>query len=379
MRAQIHAIRDRFKEVDVRPGGIADFALGPTEEVGLEALADPRWSLYSLDIAREEAVFVELPPGADLAEAPFVGVMQFRSAVRAAVAPLAALETLASLAGPQPPPVLVYSMGRCGSTLLNAMLNASGALWSLSEPWAVDMILLGQAQLGRARAVALLRAAAAVLARPPAARRGQRLAMKFRASTLFSAPSLEEAFPGADNVFLYREAIGWAKSRQRLRGIIFRQIGAQPTGSAPVGAQPGGSPNYFRILGGGADVARLARIFGFDLDSATDAEVLAASWAAFLEGLDAMRMAGMKAFALRYDDLMRDRQALARLFAHLRAPPPSEAALEAILSADSQAGTSIARDASAEALSAAQIEDMLRTLARHPVYGAPDARLAEAP
>src|SRR5579862_7428976 len=100
MRAKIYPIRDRFKEVDVRPGGIADFTLGPVEDVDAQALADPYWSLYSLDIAREEAVFVELPPGADLAEAPFVGVMQFRLAVRAAVAPLAALERLAAMAGP---------------------------------------------------------------------------------------------------------------------------------------------------------------------------------------------------------------------------------------------------------------------------------------
>ena len=379
MRALIHPIRDRFKDVDIRPGGIADFTLAPPEDVDAEILADPSWSLYSLDVANAEAVFVELPPGADLAQAPFVGVMQFRTAVRAAVAPLAALEILASLAGPQSPPALVYSMGRCGSTLLNAMLNASGTLWSLSEPWAIDTILIGEARLGRARAVTLLRAAAAVLARPPAARRGRRLAMKFRASTLFSAPSLDEAFPGAANVFLYREAIGWARSRERLRGIIFRQIGTQPIRSPPVGAQSAGSPNYFRILGAGADVARLGRIFGFDPNSATDAQALAASWAAFLEGLDAMRLAGMKAFALRYDDLLNDRRALARLFAHLHAPLPSETALAAILGLDSQAGTSIARDASAGALSPAQIAEFLHILARHPVYGSPESRLAEAP
>ena len=362
MRAQIYPILDRFKEVDVRPGGIADFTLGPPEDVDAAVLSDPRWSLYSLGVANEEAVFVELPPGTDLAQAPFVGVMQFRTAVRAAVAPLAALEMLASLAGPQSPPALVYSMGRCGSTLLNAMLNASGALWSLSEPWAIDMALIGEARLGRARAVALLRAAAAVLARPPAARRGRRLAMKLRASALFSAPLLEDAFPGADNIFLYREAIGWARSRQRLRGIILRHIG---------------SPNYFRILGAGVDVARLGQIFGFDPNAATDSQALAASWVAFLEGLDAMRLAGMKAFALRYDDLPRDRRALARLFAHVHAPLPSETALAAILGADSQAGTSIARDASAGALSPAQIEEFLRILARHPVYGSPESRLTE--
>ena len=321
MRASLHDILNRHKTIDVRPGGLDDFTLGPAEDVDISVAAAPTWSLYSLDFAREHAVFVELPRGADLAQAPFFGVMQFRLAQRVLAMPLAAMEALAEDAAPQKPPVLIYSMGRCGSTLLSAILNGSGAMWSLSEPWAIDAVQQGESALGRPRATTLLRAVRTLLDRPPEARRGQRLALKFRSQLVLSAPLLNEALPDATNIFLYRDALGWAQSRQRLSRNILRQLGECPSGPA----------RAWRLLSGAVDLAQLGEKFGFDPATASDAQALAASWTAYLQQLDALRRRGMKIFAMRYDDLVHDRRALARLFAFCGAPPPSEAALTAIL------------------------------------------------
>jgi hypothetical protein len=50
-----------------------DFNLVPEGQIGVaELAASPDWTLYALDMARQQAVLVLMPPGTDLSTATFV-------------------------------------------------------------------------------------------------------------------------------------------------------------------------------------------------------------------------------------------------------------------------------------------------------------------
>ena len=102
-----------------------DFTLGPAAATeALRVIDDRNWSLYGLDRARDIAVFVDVPTGTDLADSPFAYATQFRLARRVLTMSLAAFEGVAELAAPVGPVIFIFSIGRCGSTLMSHALNA---------------------------------------------------------------------------------------------------------------------------------------------------------------------------------------------------------------------------------------------------------------
>ena len=87
-----------------------DFDLGLATPAPARMVIDqPGWSLYSLDHARDLAVFVQLPDGTDLADSAFAYATQVRLARRVLTMPLAELEAVADLAPPVPRVILVFS------------------------------------------------------------------------------------------------------------------------------------------------------------------------------------------------------------------------------------------------------------------------------
>ena len=113
---------------------LADFQLGPAFAASPRVITQqPGWSLYGLDRAADCAVFVDLPPGTDLAQSPFSYATQHRLARRVLTMPLADLEREAELAPPLPRMVLIFSIGRCGSTLMSHALNTVPGVWCLSR------------------------------------------------------------------------------------------------------------------------------------------------------------------------------------------------------------------------------------------------------
>ena len=98
-------------------------------------IRNPSLSLYCLDDSKKRAIFVETPPDIDLSEAPFYYQAQFQHALRLIAVPYEDLHRLAREAGdPFEKLVLIYSVGRCGSTLLSRVFNQVHEVVSLSEP-----------------------------------------------------------------------------------------------------------------------------------------------------------------------------------------------------------------------------------------------------
>ena len=92
-------------------------------------------SLYCLNHASRQAIFAELPPGIDLASAPFYYQAQFDHAQRLVAVPYAEFHQLAeTIPLDLSRLILIHNIGRCGSTLLSSAFNQLDGVISFSEP-----------------------------------------------------------------------------------------------------------------------------------------------------------------------------------------------------------------------------------------------------
>ena len=169
---------------------------------------------YCADLARERALFTTHDEAglAKLLAAAFMFNDQLETATGALSVPFERLDEV--VAPPTAPPVLVFSPGRTGSTLLVRLLAAAG-LACASEP---DML----AQLARAPRDAfrlLPQGTREALARACLAQLGHTLGggviVKLRSQCNARPLLLTEAAPGCRVVFMLRGVAGWALSRHR--------------------------------------------------------------------------------------------------------------------------------------------------------------------
>ena len=169
---------------------------------------------YCADLARERALFTTHDEAglAKLLAAAFMFNDQLETATGAISVPFEQLDE--AIAPPPAPPVLVFSPGRTGSTLLVRLLAAAG-LACASEP---DMLT----QLARAprEAFALLPPGTReALARACLAQLGHTLGggviVKLRSQCNARPLLLTGAAPGCRVVFMLRGVAGWALSRHR--------------------------------------------------------------------------------------------------------------------------------------------------------------------
>ena len=132
MRAAAFKITGKYPAPNVATR--ADFMLEPAGEVPAELLlTSPTISLYAFDDEARSAIFIETPPGLELSAAPFYYAAQRDHATRLFTLPYSDFNTLAATL-PDPSLALLYSVGRCGSTLLSNALGQLEDVVSLSEP-----------------------------------------------------------------------------------------------------------------------------------------------------------------------------------------------------------------------------------------------------
>ena len=152
MTALLHDILARKKDFWADVSKIDDFTLEPGSTVAHETvLRAPEWSLYCLDLEQDKALFVELPKGTDLAEAAFVYNAQFDTALRAVTMPLDTMIAMAHHVPDTTKLALLFSTGRCGSTLASRILARLPNVWSLSEPDYFTNLALARFTLDPAR------------------------------------------------------------------------------------------------------------------------------------------------------------------------------------------------------------------------------------
>ena len=148
-----------------------------------------------------------------LSAAPFYYAAQREHATRLLTIPYSDFNTLA-LGLPDPPLNLLYSVGRCGSTLLSNALRQLEEVVTLSEPDVYTHVVGMREPDGSrdAELIALLRSATRFLCSSTQAK----WFIKFRGSCIEIADLMAEAFPEAEALFLYRDLKGWSQSMERL-------------------------------------------------------------------------------------------------------------------------------------------------------------------
>jgi hypothetical protein len=291
---------------------------------------------YCLDHKNRRMIFAETPPPVDLSAAPFYYQAQFETATRFIALPYERVHQIAMrLPAGFEELVLIYSVGRCGSTLVSKMWGRLDDTYSLSEPDVFTEIshLRGQGRLTDGDALQLLGSAVRLLYRPPTPRK--RFVIKFRAQCIESAELMYWLHPAASLVFMYRNAIDCIDSRVRVFGAVplperaFRR------------AFPDSRPETYERLG------RLGRPL---LD-----------WLSGAQRYLLLREGGLPFVALKYEELVqKPRDSIARLFAHCGVP---EALVERACTAmaqDAQVGTRLARNVNGKRTLTADDSELIR-------------------
>lgn len=352
-----------------------DFALGPGKVVSESILSEePSWSLYTFDKETNCAWFVEIPDDVDLSHSAFVYLDQHKFARRVLRVPF---DSLRGMAEKIPTPlhiIFIFSVGRCGSTLVSQILNTVPGVWSLSEPEAYPRLIMenynSQARLDypREQLIKLIRLSTILLFRPPLNSNSSVFSVKLHSQSIFQADLFYEAFPEASYVFLYRDALSWANSFFQMA----RKYGF------PAVLAGGEKTAIWNTVTAAEDITKLRPYIDLDADSVPLEDGLVLGWACCLEEYTKHLRGGVPFLALRYNELNADRvKSLAHLFEHCGLPPNMASAALAGFDKESQSGTILSRDVKADMLTETQLRRLGGVLARHPDFGDANLRLRD--
>lgn len=340
-----------------------EFREGPVIDPQI-VVTNPLISLYCLDHANRRALFVETTPGVDLSQAPFLYQAQYENAVRLIGVPYETLHQLArGIALDDQKLVLVYSVGRTGSTLLGAALNAVEGMVGLSEPDVFTQLVTYREWDGSndGEISALVESCMKILCKPSEQTPDpQGWVIKFRSFTVQLADLLYQHFPNTKNIFLYRNAETWLNSMLRAFGDAQEDIG-------------------FRIWGQGwlstlaPSIARHVQAGGPLLTMPSMCSML---WLDVLEQYTNLQRSGMPSLAIRYEDIKAaPQETLEKIFEYCDLPMTSMDAVYQVLERDSQAGSGISQESLSHkksGLTDAQRADLFRELQAHPAIQSPD-------
>lgn len=360
MSARALHIVEKVAPLEYFPAVPQNFVLRPGEPVPPQlVLDDPDISLYCLDNEQRVALFVQTAPGVDLTAAPFCYLAQYQHAQRLIAVPYDTLHELAAgLPAYAGRLILLYSVGRCGSTLISQALNAVPGVRSYSEPDVFTQItMLRHRDRQRDGEFARLVGSCTRILGYGA----DTLAIKFRASGIHLAGLFHREFPRAHNLFLYRHAERWLESMH--------------AGFTPQLPGPGAEPLFTRFLTASAPL--LMPFIRRHRRRPTLVETYMLNWLSVMDRYVSLRRDGVPFLAVSYEELTAaPERVLARLLGHCGLPVDGLDAVLATFAADSQEGTALSRASRranpAPALCPADYAQARAVLAEHATVRTPD-------
>jgi hypothetical protein len=335
---------------------------------------DPRVTLFCLDDARREAVFVETAAGRDLTAFPFYYQAQMENAVRLFTLPYDDLHKLAAGVGDRfSNLILTYSVGRCGSTLLSRAFRRIGTVLDLSEPEVYLHIVGLRPGNGRrdAELRRLLQSCTRLLYKPSGS--GDTLAIKFRSFSIAIADLMHDVYPEAKALFLYRNAESWARSQARAFDVftpsaeqfLDRVLAENPDflrRAMPLAAQYVRQylrqrlrPRDYLALSALALAQRLPLLRGRaptpaaymkpQIHSYPRAKLTVLQWLQVMHTYLELDASGIPMLAVRYEDMQSaPRRVLEGIFAYCGLPAERLPEAEGAFAEDSQQGSTLARE-----------------------------------
>jgi hypothetical protein len=367
MPTTLHQIETRSKFNEMYYALSGDFARGVGEVVDPRQVVDESgWSPYCLDATAGSVTFVRLPASTDLSVASFYYVTQFREANAVIDMPFADLFALAATL-PLPQIALIFSIGRCGTTLASHAFNGAPEVVSLSEPECFNHLALRalSPEIDRRKLIdALMRFLFAGRTR----RDATVLAVKFRSQALYNGEDFWRALPKAKYVFMYRDAVSWSESLTQFA----RALGT------PFPLDRASRDFGWGLVSADQPLDLLARFADIDQDYTEASQLMPAGWSLMIEEYWRLLHLGVPFLALRYNELVANRKTeLERVFNHCGI---DLAAVDRALDAfdeDSQKGTIIERKSDPSRFDDAAIALLRKTLAKNPLTSDPDLRLPD--
>ena len=352
-RARQVPILERVKSHEMEYSTFADFVVGPATTVPAATILDePGWSPYCIDHATHELVCVHLPGDVDLSRSAFYYLTQYRQADQLLTVPL---DALAGLAGDLPDPnvVIIYSMGRCGTTLASLALNQSPQAWSLSEPEVFNDRSLLHPPDSPVSGGELVRLLIRIIFAQRAQREATTLVLKLRSQATFHMQHFIDGRPDARAVFMYRDAIGWGRSMHQFLAE-FDWHDEIPDGQHLL---------YWDFFSGGGPLSQVARYVEVT-PATTLTSMIGAGWLHCIDTyLDRLEQ-GVQFLALRYNDLATGRRReIEKLFGHAGLNTDGLDGLDAVFDEDSQKGLSIGQREGKREFTQAQIAHLRSILA----------------
>jgi hypothetical protein len=364
MTGQYLTIEGKHRQMTGFHASLADFTVTASDAVSADIVCtSPNISLYCLDDAAKQAIFVELPPDVDLAKAPFVYQTQYERAQRLIAVPYDTFRQLASALPAVKHLIMIYMTGRSGSTLLSHLFNELDTVLSLSEPdVATHFVQLRSADGARdAELGELLDSTVRFLFKPTAFKTPSIFALKLRNEGTQLMDLFQATFPQAKNLFLYRDVIGYVQSFYRIfkRGLFLEYT--------PLSEYVALFRQIFNY-----DLMHLAAYLDEGTTELSTIQFLTLWWLAVMEWYLPKYEQGIPILAVRYDDLNTYReQIVTEVFKYCGLPITAVHETLSVFARDAQAGTDLARDNPQEGnklkLSDEQRNDVIRILKRHPV------------
>lgn len=219
MTAQILNIHHRYRHSPTAWVRFEDFVVSDGEPISAEVVLNtPNVTLYCLDKQKNRFIFTQADPTVDLTQHPFFFQAQFEHAQRLIAVPFESLHKLTeNLEVSAEQFVFLYSVGRCGSTLLSEVFNQFDNVVSLSEPDIFTQLLIMRPENGQNDSFfrRLLRTSLLALMKPMPPKRPTHYVIKFRSYGVELADLIADLFPEAHHLFMYRNAEDWARSTAR--------------------------------------------------------------------------------------------------------------------------------------------------------------------
>ena len=308
--------------------------------------------MYCLDINTGQAVFVETPADVDLSQAPFFYMAQYENA---ASVWMISFETMFQLAQhvkmDDKQLIMIYSVGRAGSTLASQVFAQVEGVINLSEPDAITW-MVGARYFRpdkKAELMALLDASIHMLCKTPAK---TAWVIKGRSFIIELGDWLHELYPQAKKIFLYRDAETWLASSIRAYSDDMTRTATE---------QKEYERGLREALAPGTPL-----IAQYSPDQyLTNTEILALMWISAMQRYTELHKLGIKMLAIHYPSWRQaPRETAIAMLEYCECRPTDMSAVETVLTKDSQAGTSLSQAAVHKHEISIQPSD-LETLNRH--------------
>lgn len=370
MNANKLVLENRYRKPGHPPVvSIDDFTYQEGSTINAETIIDdPTISLYCLDDEHRRAIFVTLPSIINLSESAFYYQTQFDHAHNLIAISYDSLHDLATRVNIDlDQHILLYSTGRCGSTLLSHIFNESGEVASFSEPDMLTQLIYMQEPNGRRdqEIISLIRACTQLIFKPTPTRQVRRPAIKFRNQCVALMELFYKALPKAKNIFLYRNAFDYVASEYRLL-MRHQSPNLVPINDALAWLQRYHGPITPAKMGISLDTVALSWI-----------ECFALNWLIIMDRALAYLTQNIPILPVRYEGLNSNRiETVTQLFEYCNLPSTNITQALKAFERDSQQGTALARDNSkrgnAISLNEMQRSQIAAIIAQHPVIQTPD-------